>query len=402
MFGPVADILLCGALAYAAALVAARGLIRAGFPVPASGETAIDGLRGLLALGVLVHHVAIWIPVARAGAAWTTPESLPLHNLGAGSVGLFFMVTGYVFYPRVLGGLRGLDLGRLALGRLFRLYPALIASILLILGLILWRTGGAQAGTIHAEAAALLRWLACAGTPPLLGEADSGRMNAHVLWSLRYELLFYILVLPACCAAMDRVRGRAPTWWVPAGLLVVALLLRPLKNALPLIGYLPLFAVGMLAYEVRLRETLATRLRGPVATCLGLAALALAATTQVVPGKPAALALYGAFFVCIACGNDLGGLLRARSARLLGACSYGVYLLHGVVLSALFVDLAPLTGAVPTGLLPLLIPAAAMAAVLLAALVHLAVERPGIRAGQALAQAWERAPVLGRLRARAA
>jgi peptidoglycan/LPS O-acetylase OafA/YrhL len=402
VFGPVADILLCGALAYAAALVAAHGLARLGFPVPAGGEPCIDGLRGLLALAVLVHHFAVWIPVARAGAAWATPASLPLHNLGAGSVGLFFMVTGYVFYPRVLGGLRGLDLGRLALGRLFRLYPALLASILMILGLILWRTGGADARPLHEEAAALLRWLACAGTPPLLGEAESGRINAHVLWSLRYELLFYILVLPACCAAMDRLRGRAPSWWVPAGLLVGALLLRPLKNLLPLIGYLPLFAMGMLAYEVRMREALAARLRGPVAAALAAAALVLAATTQVVPGKPAALALYGAFFLCVACGNGIGGLLRLPGARLLGACSYGVYLLHGLVLSALFVDLAPLTAGIPTGLLPLLIPAAAVAAVLLAALVHVAVERPGIRAGQALAQAWDRAPALGRLRPRAA
>lgn len=400
MLGPVSDILLCGVIAYGATALAAAALLRARLILPQAGpEPAIDGLRGVLALAVLVHHFAIWQQVARTGAPWGPFPSLVLNNLGAGGVGLFFMVTGYVFHPRILRGLRVLDLPALYLTRLFRIYPALLVSVLLVLGLVAARRGLAGAGSLGHEFGALLDWLACRGTPPLLGEAGAGQINAFVLWSLWYEGLFYLFVVPLCAAAMDLVRGRLPSWTVPAALLVGALLLRPLmKGALPLVTYLPLFAVGMLAQEAARHERLAARLRSPAAGLAGLCALALALTTQAVPGKPAALALYGAFFLCAACGNGFG-FLRSGAAQVLGACSYGIYLLHGLVLSLLFVELAGLSGGIGTGLIPLLIPAAAVATTLLATLVHGLVELPGIRAGRALARF--RLPLPARLPARA-
>lgn len=401
MLGPVSDILLCGVIAYGAAALAAAGLLRARLIPPQAGpQPAIDGLRGVLALAVLVHHFAIWKQVVQTGAPWGPLPSLVLNNLGAGSVGLFFMVTGYVFQPRILRGLRALDLPALYLTRLFRIYPALLVSVLLVLGLVAARRGLSGAGSLGHEFGALLDWLACRGTPPLLGEAGAGQINAFVLWSLWYEGLFYLFVVPLCAAATDLVRGRLPSWAVPAALLVGALLLRPLlKGALPLVTYLPLFAVGMLAQEAARRERLAACLRSPAAGLAGLGALALALATQAVPGKPAALALYGAFFLCAVCGNGFG-LLRSGAAQVLGACSYGIYLLHGLVLSLLFVECAGLTGGTGTALTPLLIPAAAVATTLLAALVHGLVELPGIRAGRALARF--RLPLLTRLPARAA
>ena len=48
-------------------------------------------------------------------------------------------------------------------------------------------------------------------------------------------------------------------------------------------------------------------------------------------GLPQAALLFSAFF-CIANGNDLFGLLTCRAARLLGAVSYSIYLMHAIVL----------------------------------------------------------------------
>jgi peptidoglycan/LPS O-acetylase OafA/YrhL len=94
------------------------------------------------------------------------------------------------------------------------------------------------------------------------------------------------------------------------------------------------------------------------------------------------------FFLAVACGNDMGGLLRTRAAQVLGECSYGIYLMHGIVLFVLFTHGGALTALFPTPVLPLLLPLAALAIVLLTAATYLAVERPGMAAGRYLSDLW--------------
>jgi len=51
---------------------------------------------------------------------------------------------------------------------------------------------------------------------------------------------------------------------------------------------------------------------------------------------PLPIILLSAAFIVIACGNTLFGVLSWDSSRLLGDLSYGIYLLHGVVLFSVF------------------------------------------------------------------
>jgi peptidoglycan/LPS O-acetylase OafA/YrhL len=105
-----------------------------------------------------------------------------------------------------------------------------------------------------------------------------------------------------------------------------------------------------------------------------------------------ALPLFGLFFTCVACGNSLGGLLRTRGALLRGECSYGIYLLHGLVLSVLFTDAAASIGPIATDRLPALTPLAAIAVTLITPVTCLLVERPAMRAGSRLAKLWTGRP----------
>lgn len=381
---PIAAISLGAASAYVLATVVAGLVARAGFPLPPEDRRigCIDGLRGYLALSVLVHHFIVWMQVTYLGGTWSPPSVHLFNQLGAGGVALFFMITGCLFYPRVLAGFRATSWPALAITRVFRIVPLVVASLAVVSAIIALRTG---CGLDADFPLAALKWITAWSQVPLLGDPDSGRLNAYVLWSLWYEWLFYLFVLPLCAAAMDLIRGRLPSWTVPAALLVGSLAARHLRLPLSLVLFLPLFAIGMLAYECRRREAIARVLRAPGMALAALLALGFGMVAFPTP-HTLAMPFFAVFFVCVACGNSLGGLLRGRGALVLGECSYGIYLLHGIVLSLLFVEAAGAMRAIGAGWAPALLPPAAALVTLTAAAGYLIVERPGIRLGGRLAK----------------
>ena len=388
---PIATILAGAACAYLLATLCGAALARWGFPLPPAGRRlgCIDGLRGYLAISVLIHHFIIWIQVLRLGTGWTAPTMYVFNQFGAGAVALFFMTTGFVFYPRVLAGLRATSWPAVYVTRIFRIVPMTAASVVLIAAVVMLRTGH---GPGHGDAAVVLKWLTTWGEPDLLGYPDTGRMNAYVLWSLWFEWLFYLFVLPVCAGLMDLLRGRAPSWMVPALLLLFGWKGQLLPIAYPavvasLMPYLPLFAIGMLAFECQRRTWLAAVLARPAMGLVAGLALVFAAKWNQTPYS-SSMPLYGIGFGCIACGNSLFGLLRTRGALVLGECSFGIYLVHGLVLSLIYTDAAGLTARMPTYALPALLIPAAIAVTFLTAGTHLAVERPFIRLGSRLARLW--------------
>ena len=376
---PVTPILAGSAAAYAAAALAAHLIARAGFPLPPDHRRigCIDGLRGYLAVSVMVHHFIIWMQVTHLGGGWAAPTVNLFNQLGGSAVALFFMTTGLVFYPRVLAGLRKSPWPAIYIKRVFRIVPLAAASVMIIAAIIAARTGQGPDGGFPL---AFATWITTWSMPPLLGYPDSGRINAYVLWSLWYEWLFYLFVLPACALAMDLIRDRLPSWTVPAALLTGAVSARIFFETVSLLTFLPLFAIGMLAFECQRSERIARLLRTSYAGIAALAALAIGLVMFNLPYFHA-LPFLSFFFVCAACGNAMGGWLRTRAALLLGECSYGIYLLHGIVLSLVFVDAGALTRTIGAEHLPILLPLAVCAAVPLAAAAYLAVERPGINAG---------------------
>ncbi|EON2365503.1 acyltransferase family protein, partial [Shigella flexneri] len=63
----------------------------------------IDGMRGFLAIFVLIHHAAIWNGYLSSGV-WEAPSSNLLANLGQVGVSFFFMITGYLFFSKIISG----------------------------------------------------------------------------------------------------------------------------------------------------------------------------------------------------------------------------------------------------------------------------------------------------------
>lgn len=181
-------------------------------PLSSAGRYAgLDGLRGIAALVVVVHHVLLVEP-ALAQAHRAAPGSLPrwaeiaaytpLHLVWAGAeaVLVFFVLSGFVLS---LGALS--DLERTGAGswfgyyprRLVRLYLPVVGAVAVALPQAHWlRPDEAQDGASWVYNAHVgSGTLASAGRDVTLAHAHATYLDGP-LWSLHWEVLFS-LALPA-------------------------------------------------------------------------------------------------------------------------------------------------------------------------------------------------------------
>ena len=354
-----------------------------GFPSPrAVGRIGyVDGLRGCLATSVLVHHGIIWLQMTRLGGTWSAPSIAFFNNLGAGAVALFFMVSGLVFYPRILAGFDLAGFIRLIVNRIVRILPLTIVSVGVVAIIALCRSPSAPPASEWIKP--LVVWVSGWGEPPLAGLHASYQINGGVLWSIYYEWLFYLLILPACALYCSAMRAAPATWMLPVGLLIGSLTLRAL-HIMPfsLVFYLPLFALGMLAHEARSWPAAARVLRDRRVGMIGLLCLLIAMVAWPDPYGVPQFVLYSVFFATVVCGNPVLSGLGSTVALIVGECSFGIYLFNGIALSLIFTEGSPMLAFLPTAAIPLLFPIAATLTVLVAAAGHILVEKPGIDLGR--------------------
>src|SRR6478752_3618765 len=84
---------------------------------------SLDGLRGLLAILVMISHASGWRLYAMTGE-WTVPPSRLYTHFGQSSVALFFMITAFLFGSKLLeSGERPVDWLRLYVSRALRIMP---------------------------------------------------------------------------------------------------------------------------------------------------------------------------------------------------------------------------------------------------------------------------------------
>ena len=166
---------------------------------------AIDGLRGFLALAVVMHHASVYVVYARSGV-WDLPPSRFYTHLGALGVSLFFMITGYLFWDRVLSERGRPAWARLYIGRLFRIGPLYLCAVATMLLIVFQASGFHLAISARLLAGQLARWscFGLGGTPDVNGYYQTSMILAGVTWTLRYEWLFYLGLLPLSLLARWR------------------------------------------------------------------------------------------------------------------------------------------------------------------------------------------------------
>ena len=364
-------------------LLAATPLFRAADTPPTSQSNrllTVDGLRGYLALAVFFQHVAVYHEFL-LNTQWRTPPDRFYTLLGPVAVSLFFMITGYLFWSQLIRTEGRPPWLALYIGRVYRLIPLYLFAVAIVFLIVLTGTGPHLHVPLHTLALQVARFL----TAGVVQAADLNGFNqpagllAYVMWTLHYEWKFYF------CLPLLALFTRSPRLHLP---FVVALLLfKPLLILIaghekPGISVLPLFLLGMLCASLK-QKNLLRRPPDIIASILVLALIAAAffagnPIEQVLPQF-----LLGGVFYLIIAGCTLFGLLTMRPALRLGDVSYGIYLLQGLALAAIF--RLPAIHRMDAASIPAHWLAALLSATLLisvATATHVWIERPGIARGK--------------------
>ncbi|WP_251857731.1 acyltransferase [Herbiconiux sp. L3-i23] len=316
--------------------------------------SALDGLRGVAALVVLLHHtLAVAEPHLRASDegtraalwGWLSASPLKLFTAGGEAVVLFFVLSGLVVALPALRG--GFSWAGFLASRFVRIMVPVWGSLVVACALVVAipRDPGAFPGgwLVDNNAATLVG-------SELVAEATLGKYSYeinNVLWSLRWEMLFALLLPLFVLGARATRRG-----WLPAGLLALAASVVGFTVGDGTLSYLPAFFIGTLIavrlddlqdWGRRVSGTRAFRIGWPIALAASL--LGFIATWLVRPmlgaggiaeTLRAASVISSAVLIVLAIvAAPVVRVLSGRLCAWLGKISFSLYLVHVPVLVAI-------------------------------------------------------------------
>jgi peptidoglycan/LPS O-acetylase OafA/YrhL len=368
--------------------------------------SSLDGLRGIAALVVLVHHSLLLIPAflapyrmpvpsAYGDAAWWLTYT-PVHLLWDGGVAVtvFFVLSGFVLCLPFAQG-RASKWSAYYPQRLLRLYIPVWAAVAFACATIVVFP--------HAAPELVTGWVA--GHPQELNITSvindltlfrSPGFSNSALWTLKWEVVFSLL-LPVYVIFGGRwLRGWPVKICLVLGLLLAGALVGPADRPYQMgaLYQLPVFALGaVLAFRWNdIGPRLDNLRRGPLIGLWMLAVLSLssywlayapgayAGQAYVVAATRVAQAAGAVLLLALSARTGLwSNLLSTRGIRWLGSRSFSLYLIHEPIMVAAG-SLAALSG-VPVGSV---IPGAIVVALIMTEIFFRLVERPSHRIARAV------------------
>jgi peptidoglycan/LPS O-acetylase OafA/YrhL len=331
-------IVLIAVACYLVAILTSHAMVRWILPQRLRPESdhrhryvAIDGIRGYLAFSVYVHHCIATSYYLR-NDRWEGPPYRFENELGMTSVAIFFMITAFLFWGRAHAQGR-LDWKKFFISRLFRIYPLYLLVFSTMLLAVMYKSRWTAIEPISRIMKEIAKWMLFRN-PDINGYLKTWIIVAGVTWTLVYEAWFY-LSLPFFAGAFLQKNA---VWkkLIALGIVTGLFLLTHLR-----IGVAATFLGGILAVYWCADDTRVKLAQTTTATLLALSCVAAAFFFLFNPFNAFGVALLTVFFVAIASGNTIFGILRASSSRWLGEVSYSMYLCHGLILWIIVQNILP-------------------------------------------------------------
>lgn len=301
--------------------------------LPTFRYASIDGLRGYLAFFVFLHHSFIWYGFIHTGVwgSFDAPNSSLYKYFGGASVMVFFMITSFLFFGRLLDAMKNkkrVDWLHLYVSRFLRIAPLFLFSSFLAFVI---------AGQLYAwdfkygfeevlKKISLTFGMGLFGAPMVDGfisRGIGGPPMAGALWTLPYEWSFYFM-LPAF-AFLLRLKCSKYLLVIPALAVLYLIFFR-----LPRVPANS-FISGMLVAAL-VRTDYRKFLCGRLAAGISIALIIFSVFQFDDPYSFYPLLILTFFFWLVASGNSFFGILNLRLSRAMGEISFGIYLLHGTLL----------------------------------------------------------------------
>jgi peptidoglycan/LPS O-acetylase OafA/YrhL len=312
--------------------------------------TQLDGLRGIAALIVVIFHLSLiaqpFLDTNSTGDAWWWLSETPLRLAtdGTQAVLLFFVLSGLVVALPALR--KGFSWRKYFASRFLRLYIPAWGALVLAAVLIFCvpRVSGNVTANYwlsdtNAKHIQFLTFLQDATLMKVGNAAD------NVLWSLRWEIIFSVL-LPLFVLAAVLLRRS----WVAFGLAAVACIAMTFGDPNHANGffYLPIFFVGTLMAS-RLREIQLWSLRRSNAfwiTALAASLFCMVASQIFSFAAPASSFAGGVLWSLVGLGaagvilcaigyRPVQNFLNTRVSQYLGKISFSLYLIHVPIIATL-------------------------------------------------------------------
>ncbi|XDZ52666.1 acyltransferase family protein [Neisseriaceae bacterium CLB008] len=299
----------------------------------------LDSLRGIAATFVLIHHSrmiynfhSIGVFTDKGVFSYSSSMIEKIFGyMGSGSVMIFFMITGFLFFDKLLkdGGFE--DARSFYIKRVNRLLPAILGS--LVFAIVISLFFGVNCLNNNAFGA-VISWLSFGFIRliPITNSLPDGLMVAGVFWTLAIEWKFYFII-PFLSIFTKELKFALISVLIMASLVILCIKFNLLTERDATI--LACFILGFIAAV--LNRLLSVNVLMLVGGWL-FATLAVALVMYVTYAYPEsynvriALSLFFILFSVVN-NNSFLGVLSFKPLVLAGKASYSIYITHGIVLN---------------------------------------------------------------------